>query len=71
MPMDIYVYSLERTISDKDTIQYFTSEEPKYIKIKGSAFLIPNDTEWSPAYFEPVFNTIITINGSGVSEEVA
>ena len=70
MPMDIYVYSIKRTISDKDTIQYFTSKEPKYIKIKGSAFLIPNDTGWSPAYFETDFNTMITINGSGISEEV-
>ena len=62
MPNDIYVYNLEKTISDNDTIQYFISEEPKYIRVKGSAFLIPKETGWSPAYFEPDFNTIITIN---------
>jgi hypothetical protein len=63
MPNNIYVYNLEKTISDNDTIQYFISEEPKYIKVKGSAFLIPKETGWSPAYFEPDFNTVITING--------
>lgn len=62
MPNNIYTYNLEKTISDNDTIQYFISEEPKYIKVKGSAFLIPKETGWSPAYFEPDFNTIITIN---------
>jgi len=62
MPNDIYVYNIEKTISDNDTIQYFISEEPKYIRVKGSAFLIPKETGWSPAYFEPDFNTIITIN---------
>ncbi len=67
MPMDTYVYSFENTISDNDTIQYFTSEEPKYIKIKGSAFLIPNETGWSPAYFEPSFNTLITITNGSVA----
>jgi hypothetical protein len=72
MPMNTYVYSTEQTISDNDTIQYFTSEEPKYIKVEGSAFLIPNEAGWSPAYFEPAFNTLITItNGSTVGGEVA
>jgi len=63
MPNNIYIYNFEKTISDNDTIQYFISEEPKYIRVKGSAFLIPKETGWSPAYFEPDFNTIITING--------
>lgn len=71
-PMDTFFYSAERTISDNETIQYFTSGEPKYIKIKGSAFLIPNETGWSPAYFEPTFNTLITItNGSVAGGNVA
>ena len=70
MPMDTYVYSAERSISDNDSIEYFTGEEIKYIKVKGTAFLIINNSGWSPAYFEPAFNTIITINGSGVAEEV-
>src|SRR3990172_6394293 len=71
MPMVTYVYSTEQTISDNDTIQYFTSEEPKYIKVEGSAFIILNETGWSPASFEPAFNTIITLNGSAVNGEVA
>lgn len=62
MPNNIYDYNLEKTISDNDTMQYFISEEPKYIRVKGSAFLIPTETGWSPAYFEPDFNTVITIN---------
>jgi len=62
MPNNIYVYNLEKTISDNDTIQYFINEEPKYIRVKGSAFVTPKETGWSPAYFEPGFNTIITIN---------
>ena len=71
MPNDTYIMSIETTITDNDTFQYFISEEPKYIKIKGSAFLIPNETGWSPAYFEPTFNTLITItNGSDGSGEV-
>ena len=69
-PMDTYVYSAEKSISDNDTIEYFAGKEPKYIKIKGTAFLISNNSGWSPAYFEPTFNTIITINGSGVDGEV-
>lgn len=63
MPNKISVYNFEKTISDNDTIQYFISEEPKYIRVKGSSFLIANEIGWSPAYFEPDFNTIITING--------
>ncbi|MCK5342138.1 MAG: PGF-CTERM sorting domain-containing protein, partial [Candidatus Heimdallarchaeota archaeon] len=69
-PMDTYVHSTESRITDNDTIQYFTNEETKYIKVKGSAFLISNETGWSPAYFEPRFNTIITIKGTDVDEEV-
>lgn len=69
-PMDTYVYSAERSVSDNDSIEYFAGEEPKYIKVKGTAFLITNNSGWSPAYFEPAFNTIITINGSGVDGEV-
>lgn len=69
-PMDTYVHSIESRITDNDTIQYFINEEPKYIKVKGDAFLISNETGWSPAYFEPRFNTIITINGTGADEEV-
>ncbi len=71
MPMDTYINSLERTISDNDTIQYFTSEEPKYIRIKGSASLIPNETGSKPVSFDTSFNTLITItNGSDGSMEV-
>lgn len=69
-PMDTYVHSIESRITDNDTIQYFTNEEPKYIKVKGGAFLISNETGWSPAYSEPRFNTIITINETGADEEV-
>lgn len=71
-PMDTYVYSAERRISDNDSIQYFVNEEPKYLRVKGSAFLIPNETGWNPAYFEPTFNTLITMtNVSIVNEENA
>lgn len=52
-PMDTYVHRTESRITDNDTIQYFTNEEPKYIKVKVDAFLISNETGWSPAYFEP------------------
>lgn len=62
MPNNIYVYNLEKTISDNDTIQYFISEEPKYLRVKGSAFLIPREIVCSPAYFETDFNIITTIN---------
>lgn len=70
VPMDTYVYSAERSVSDNEVIEYFAGEEPKYIKVKGTAFLITNNSGWGPAYFEPTFNTIITINGYGVDEEV-
>lgn len=70
MPMETYVYSAERSVSDNDSIEYFAGDEPKYIKVKGTAFLIINNSGWSPAYFELAFNTIITINRSGVAEEV-
>jgi hypothetical protein len=71
VPMDTYVYSAEKSVSDNDIIEYFAGKEPRYIKVKGTAFLITKNSGWSPAYFEPAFNTIITINGSGVDEEVA
>lgn len=61
MPMDTYIYSSESSTSDNDTIQYFTSEETKYIKIKGFAFFFTNETSWSPAYFEPNFYRLLTI----------
>ncbi len=69
MPMHTYVYSNQQTISDNDTIQYFTSEEPKYINVEGSAFIIPNEPGWSPAYFEPTFSTTLTITNNSFSEE--
>ena len=68
--MDTYVYSAERRISNSEIIQYFETDGPKYITVKGTAFIVINEAGWSPAYFEIDFNTMVTINGSGVSEEV-
>jgi len=61
-PMDTFVYSGEQRISDSKIIQYFSGNETKYIKVRGTAFLIPNETGWNPSYFEPKFNSIIVIN---------
>ena len=70
-PMDTYKYSDERDILDNDTIQYFTGNELKYIKIKGSVSLIPNETSPKPVTFDTSFNAMITMtNGSVESIEV-
>jgi len=69
-PRDTYVYSAERRISNNEIIQYFNTDEPKYIKVKGTAFIVTNEAGWSPAYFETDFNTMVTINGSSVNEEI-
>ena len=61
MPMGTYIYSYESSTSDNDIIKYFTSEETKYIKIKGFVFFSTNETGWSPAYFEPNFYKLLTI----------
>jgi len=69
-PMGTYVYSAEKATSNNDIVQYFGTNEPKYIKVKGTAFIVTNEAGWSPAYFDLAFDTMITINGSGISEEV-
>ncbi len=69
-PMDTYMYSAEKATSNNDIVQYFGTNEPKYIKVKGTAFIVTNEAGWSPAYFETDFDTVITINGSGIREEV-
>lgn len=69
-PMDTYVYSTDKATSNNDIIQYFGTDEPKYITVKGTAFIVTNGAGWSPAYFDLTFDTMITINGSGISEEV-
>lgn len=61
-PMDTVVVTGERRTSNSKFIQYFSGNETKYIKVRGTAFLIPTETGWNPSYFESKFNTIITIN---------
>jgi hypothetical protein len=61
-PMDTVVVTGERRTSNSKFIQYFSGNETKYIKVGGTAFLIPTETGWTPSYFESKFNTIITIN---------
>ncbi len=60
-PMETYIYSGERKITDNDTIQYLLSGELKLLKISGSIFLLTNETGWSPVYFRPTFDTIIEV----------
>lgn len=60
-PMETYIYSGERKITDNDTIQYFLSGELKLLKISGSIFLLTNETGWSPVYFRPTFDTKIEV----------
>ena len=52
------------------SFQYFGTNEPKYIKVKGTAFIVTNEAIGSSAYFDLTFNILITINGSDISEEV-
>jgi hypothetical protein len=60
-PMETYVYSIERNITDNDTIQYFLTGESKLLKVSGSAFLLSNESGWSPVYFYPEFDTKIEV----------
>lgn len=60
-PMDTFVYSSEQRTSDSKIIRYFSDNKTKYIKVRGTASLIPNETGWAPSYFDSKFNTVITI----------
>jgi LEA14-like dessication related protein len=69
--MGSYRQSMERRESDAEVIQFFLSGNPIEIKIRGSMFMYPKERGWSPTYFEPSFERVITtINGSGVWGEV-
>jgi PGF-CTERM protein len=70
-PMGSYRKSIEHRESDDEVIQYLLSCDPTEIKIRGSMFMYPKERSWSPAYFEPSFEKVITtINGSGVWGDV-
>jgi len=69
--MGSYRKSIEYRESDDEVIQYLQSGDPTEIKIRGSMFMYPKERGWSPAYFEPSFEKVITtINGSGVWGDV-
>lgn len=67
-PGDAYIYSGESRVSDGKGFLYLSEEKPRYLRIRGTSVLVTNESGCSPFYFDPGFNTLITVGEANKKE---
>lgn len=70
-PGDAYIYSGESRVSDGKGFPYLSEEKPRYLRIRGTSVLVTNESGCSPFYFEPGFNTLITVGEANKKENTS